>query len=368
MRKGPHPLAVQLGLAASAQGVSGDFLLQDEGVVREDLKAMLLGIQRYQQASFVNEREPLEVIWQQGTTTLQSIPGRAIDKNNPVILLIPSMVNRGYILDLMPGRSMLRWFADQGITSYLLDWGEGVGDPGQQSVEDIIMQRLVPGIEYAAKKSGRAVNVLGYCMGGTLLAGAAIPAAKSIDSLIFLAAPWDFHAGAKNMLARVQFWAPSAFPAIAEKGFLPKDWMQILFASLNPDAAARKFSAFVKMKENSEEFRLFIAVEDWLNDGVDLPGAVAQHCIKSWFFENATAAQKWQIGGRPVTLEAIQSRVLVIASKTDRLVDYEAATALAESIPGAELITPPCGHVGMIAGAGAIEKVWRPVADWIRKK
>jgi len=41
------------------------------------------------------------------------------------------------------------------------------------------------------------------------------------------------------MLSQVQFWAPSAFPAIAEKGHLPMDWMQVLFASLAPGSAAK---------------------------------------------------------------------------------------------------------------------------------
>lgn len=60
----------------------------------------------------------------------------------------------------------------------------------------------------------------------------------------FLLQSWDFHAGTRTMLSQVQFWAPSAFPAIVEKGHLPMDWMQVLFASLAPGSAAKKFAFF----------------------------------------------------------------------------------------------------------------------------
>jgi polyhydroxyalkanoate synthase len=373
MRKGPHPLLVQIALAAcSAEASSMEKKKSASGpeteIIRQ-MKKMLLGIQRYQSHPYKVERPPLEKIWKAGTVSLQAIPENieAFNKDykQEILLLIPSMVNRGYILDLMPERSMLRWMSRQGIASLLLDWGEGVEDEGQQSVEGIILQRLVPAIEYIAQKTNRKVNVLGYCMGGTLLAAAAQYTPGSIASLTFLAAPWDFHAGTKNVLNRVKFWSPSAFPAIAEKGFLPGDWMQVLFASLEPQSAANKFSKFMDMQEGDNE-RLFIAVEDWLNDGVDLPGAVAQQCIREWFFGNAPAAQKWMLHGRPVNPAMLDIPTLVITSRRDRLVDYEAAAAIAAGMQKAKILDTCTGHIGMIAGSDAIKKVWLPIADWIR--
>ncbi len=371
MRKGPHPLSVQISLAASAAGMQGagqsGFSQQVSLNAAAEMKDMLLGIQKYQLYPYEPERGPLEKIWEAGTASVSTIPGHAAKKDSAPILLVPSMVNRAYILDLVPERSMLRWLGQQNITPYILDWGDGVHDAGQQSVEGIVLQRLVPAIEFVAQKNVGKTGVLGYCMGGTLLAGAAQNAAQNISSLVFLAAPWDFHAGARSLLGRVQFWSPSAFPAIAAKGHLPMDWMQMLFASLDPQSAAKKFAAFAEMDQDSDEARLFVAVEDWLNDGVDLPGPVAHACIKDWFFENAPFRKEWRLGGKPVDPAMINVPSLVIASKQDRLVDYDTAAAIGKVLPNAKIVNPACGHIGMIAGSKAISKVWTPVADWIKK-
>lgn len=368
MRKGPHPLSVQIGLAASAQEPGGEFMLQPQGEMAVEIARMLLGIQKYQAHPFKAERPKLEIIWQEGEATIQAIPGYAAPDDQPILLLVPSMVNKGYILDLMEERSLLRWLGQQGVTPYLLDWGNGIEDEGQQEIEGIVLERLVPAIEFLAQQSGKKINVLGYCMGGTLLVGAAQYAAESIQSLIYLAAPWDFHAGTQTMLSRVKFWSPSAFPAIAEKGVLPMDWMQMLFASVDPKSAAKKFAAFVDMDEKSEQAKLFVAVEDWLNDGVDLPGNVAQQCIKEWFFMNAPAAAKWELNGETVDPGTQDIPALVITSDKDRLVDYETAAALAKAMKNAKIVNTGTGHIGMIAGSKAQEKVWKPIADWLKKQ
>lgn len=366
MRKGLHPLAAHIGLAASAEGGADGVVLQ-EGLERsESLKAMLLGIQKYQQHPHPQEIQPLEDVYQLGTVKLRAIPGyEPITKDQPVMVLVPSMVNKAYILDLLPDRSLMRWLGQQGIMPYLLDWGDVTQDPGQADINGIIMKRLVPMIRHAAAMAGRPVHVMGYCMGGTLLAGAALHAVESIKSLIFLAAPWDFHAGTRSLLDRVKFWAPSAFPLIAEKGVLPVDWMQMLFASLNPHSSEKKFAAFVDMAPESEEARLFVAVEDWLNDGTDFPSAVAQQCIKEWFFENSPARSEWQVGGRFIHPEDFQCPALIVASDKDRLVEQQTAVALADQMKQASTINPSCGHIGMIAGGQAVVKVWTPIAEWV---
>lgn len=366
MRKGLHPLAALLGLATSEISKDAGFILRPEGEAAEVVGQMLLGIQRYQSHSFKIERQALHTIWQKGEVTIQAIPGYAAKPGQPVMLLVPSLVNKAYILDLMPERSLMRWLAAQNVTPYLLDWGRVTEDGGQQNLKGIILQRLVPAIEFMSQQSGQKINVLGYCMGGTLLAAAAQHAAHFIASCIYLAAPWDFHAGSQTMLARVKFWAPSAFPAINEKGMLSRDWMQILFASMHPKSAAKKFAAFLNLDENSDEFKLFVAVEDWLNDGVDLPAEVAQCCIKDWFFLNAPAHGEWRIGGQIVDPGMYKVPSLIITSERDRLVDYETAAALAKALKEGKIINTGTGHIGMIAGGEAVQKVWQPVADWVK--
>ena len=121
------------------------------------------------------------------------------------------------------------------------------------------------------------------------------------------------------MLRQVQFWAPSAFPLMAEKSYLPVECIQTLFAALDPQMTAKKFARFAAMPEDGAEEKIFVAVEDWLNDGVALPAALAQQCIGDWFLKNTPGNGRWAVGGEPVDLRRIKIPALVVASSRDRL-------------------------------------------------
>ena len=88
----------------------------------------------------------------------------------PPVLFVPSLVNRAYVLDLVPGRSMLRWLAGAGVRPLLLDWGwPGAVERGF-TLTDYIAGRL----ERASRRSGAPVVLAGYCMGGLLAVAAAL--------------------------------------------------------------------------------------------------------------------------------------------------------------------------------------------------
>lgn len=367
MRKGPRPLNAHIGMAMShLAGHVADSVSSSESVPLE-LQNMLLGIHKYQMSSYAPPAMPLDEMWRSGQVSVRCIPEYDYGRSNPVLLLVPSLINKSHILDLMEGRSMLRYMASQNINAYLLDWGDVCADEGQQTLDDLIMTRLVPALRFLNEKHGAPVHALGYCMGGTILAGAAQHGRDLLRSLIFLAAPWDFHAGTNALLNRVKFWAPTVLPFIGEQTSLPQDWLQMLFASLDPSMAMNKFSRFLDMDDNAPDAHLFIAVEDWLNDGVDLPADVARVCVQEWFLQNTPASGQWRVHNQVVSPSGFDCPGLVIASSGDRLVEYETAAALAEEMPHAEIIDPGCGHIGMIAGSCAIDDVWNPVAQWIHR-
>lgn len=363
-RTGPYPLSVHLGMAASSWPVFSEaqgFDLAAE--MGGGLEKMLQGVKLYHSHPYKRTLPKLPVVFESGTVSV----GRA-EASNPAgaILLVPSLINRSYILDLCEERSLARWLAAQGITAYLLDWGDAASDPKQEDLDALIMKRLVPAIARVAEIEGRPVAALGYCMGGTILTAAAIHAERHIDRLVMLASPWDFHAGSQSLLKRMKFWAPTARPYIEGGQALPVEGIQTLFASLDPAMAARKFSTFAEMDQGSPEARLFVATEDWLNEGVALAAGVAKDCIDGWFFENKPAQGAWQAGGVRIKPETLNKKLLIVSSRRDRLVEYESAAALKAHMPWAELLSPDCGHIGMIAGKDSIQKLWVPIAAWLK--
>ena len=193
MRRGLHPLPAHIAMAIASYGrtaVPGADFAAD---LPDDLKGMLRGIRKYQEFPQGDFRAKLEEVWRAGSASLQTIPGHAGDlQHRPAIVLLPSLVNRSYILDLLPERSLLRYFAAQGFAPLLLDWGDTQNDPGQRDLDSVLQERLLPALQHAAKISGGRIHVLGYCMAGTMLAGAALAGIAGVLLVIAIVAIYEF--------------------------------------------------------------------------------------------------------------------------------------------------------------------------------
>ena len=154
-------------------------------------------------------------------------------------------------------------------------------------------------------------------------------------------------------------------PAFALGHALPIDWLQTLFALVDPYGVGRKYRAFATLDPESTRARRFVALEDWLNDGVPLAAPVAREALGGWYGDNTPARGNWLVAGLPVDPATLRLPTLVAAPTRDRLVPPASARPLATLIPDATLITPQVGHIGMIAGTNAETALWRPMLTWL---
>jgi polyhydroxyalkanoate synthase len=134
---------------------------------------------------------------------------------------------------------------------------------------------------------------------------------------------------------------------------------------IDPLLALKKFRRFDKMAEGSAEERDFVALEDWLNDGVPLALPTAQECLAGWYGENLPGTGRWRIAGRTVDPRRIERPALIVLPANDRIVPPGSARRLAALLPQATRLAPRLGHIGMIVGGGAPHEVWRPLADFL---
>jgi polyhydroxyalkanoate synthase len=148
-------------------------------------------------------------------------------------------------------------------------------------------------------------------------------------------------------------------------GELPLDLLQSLFAAQDPLLAAKKFRALAGLNADNPKFRAFVALEDWLNDGVPLTAPVAHETIEGWYAENRPATGKWTLSGRTVNPRAIQIPSFVAIPAQDRIVPPDSARALVGKLRGAYTIEPPLGHIGMVVGTRGRKELWDPLAAWL---
>jgi poly(3-hydroxyalkanoate) synthetase len=140
----------------------------------------------------------------------------------------------------------------------------------------------------------------------------------------------------------------------------------MLFALLDPFGVVDKYRAFGRLAQESDRARQFVALEDWLNDGVPLAAPVARECLTSWYGANTPGRGTWRVAGLPVDPRRLDLPAFVAVPGRDRIVPPESARPLFALIPGATLHTPASGHIGMAAGSGAETALWRPLLDWVR--
>jgi polyhydroxyalkanoate synthase len=334
-----------------------------ERELRSRADLFLRGIERYRGHPYRRDLADPAVLWQDGSTRLLDYGGIGAP-----LLVVPSLVNRAYILDLMTEKSLLRWLAGQGIRPLLVDWGAPEELERRFTLTDYIAGRLEAALDAAAVVSGEPMAVMGYCMGGNLALALAERQPKRVSALALLATPWDFHAERAEQAHLMGALMPSLKAAFNVLGELPVDVLQTLFAALDPLLALRKFSRFSELGENDPRTREFVALEDWLNDGVPLALPVAEAVLTEWYGENAPARGLWRVAGRIVDPARYTMPALVVVPAQDRIVPPGSARALGLALPAAETLTPSLGHIGMVVSREAPRAVWQPLRDWLLRQ
>ncbi len=305
------------------------------------------------------------VVWRAGPARLLDYGAAGAAADGAAVLAVPSLINRAYILDLTERFSLMRYLAAVGLRPYLLDWGVPGAAERRFGLTDYIAGPLQGAFDFVAAATDKPPAVVGYCMGGLLALALASRIPGRTASLALLATPWDFHAEHDAQVRFLAAMAPGLNAYIETAGELPVDCLQAMFASLNPYLTLDKFRRFADLAPDSDAARHFVAVEDWLNDGMPLAGPVARECLFDWYVANAPMKGEWRVGGAVVRPEDVAVPTLVAAPSGDTIVPPASAEPLAGAIPGARLMSLAGGHIGMMVGGRAAKHLYRPLAQWL---
>ena len=388
-RRGPRPLLLHLMLAtANLSGWPGGWPTSSGSSPSANLPdthpnqarsawppdpSLLAGIAAYRRHSYQRRLRNPPVIWEEGGSQVfdfASHPAAA-----PKVLFVPSLINRAYVLDLAEGRSAMRLLASCGAHPLLLDWGwpgreercfnlAGYTARLERALEAISTGKAATS-EASPGKDGPLV-LAGYCMGGLLSVAAAQRRPDLVSALALLATPWDFQAGLEPALVEALPQIEPLLAATMGNGTLPIDAMQTLFNLIEPGGVAAKYRAFGRLDQSSARACMFVALEDWLNDGVPLAAPVAGECFGGWYRGNSPMRGTWEVEGEAVDPTRLRLPSLVAIPGRDRIVPPGSAMPLAALIPGARLLRPAAGHVGMVAGSASDALLWQPMLDWLR--
>lgn len=271
----------------------------------------------------------------------------------PPVVFVPSLINPPDVLDLAPDNSLLRYLAAQGHRVFQIDWGTPQAADHEQDIAGHVTELLLPLI---ARLSEPPVLV-GYCLGGTMAIAAAslVPCA----ALATIAAPWYFDAYPEDFRAQtLEAWNGSQ-TACDRLGLMPMEVLQGGFWSLDPRRTIAKYAAFADMPEEDPGYTGFLLLEDWVNEGAPLTYAAGRELIEQFYDANIPGTGGWQVGGRIIDPAALPCPTFAIASTTDKLVPFDATP------PADENLALDLGHVGMVVGRSAPNRLWQPLSAWL---
>ena len=276
------------------------------------------------------------------------------------VLFVPSLINRHYVLDLLPGKSFAEWLLARGHDVYCVDWGTPSAEDRYLSFDDVCDRYL----GRALRKTGRA-HVLGYCMGGTLAAIHASVHPEAMASLTALAAPVHFaEAGMLGAWTQSPQFEPKVL--VDALGNVPWQLLQSSFHMLRPTLNLAKTVALIDRAYDDEFLDGFLAIETWGNDNVSFPGEVWRTWVEQLYRQDAFVRGAFALGGEPARLEGVTCPLHVVTFEHDAIVPKASATVLFDRAGSADkhALHLSGGHVGAVVSRGAAKKLWPSLADF----
>lgn len=314
-------------------------------------------------------QSPADVVHRENKWKLLRYRGSGPRRYRTPIVMVPSLINRHYVLDLTPGRSVVEDLVSRGHDVFAIDWGTP-GDEDRYLTFDTICDDY---IRRAIRKSTRlagteTAHLLGYCFGGTLttIHNAARP--ERIASHVAIAAPIRF--GDEGLLSRWSRTEHFDVGALVDAfGNVPWPLMQASFHLLKPTLTLAKIVTLLDRGDDEDFLEGFLATEVWGTDNVSFPGECFRRYIEELYQRDALLAGTFTLSRRPIRLASISTPTLVVTFEHDHIVPHRSASILLDRISSTDKaqLHLSGGHVGAVVSRKAKERLWGPLSEWFAR-
>jgi len=291
------------------------------------------------------------------------------DKSQDVpILIVYALINKPYILDLQPDRSVVRRLLEAGFDVYLIDWGEPSRLDASLTLEDYVTRYTDNCVDVVCERSNQeSINLLGYCMGGTMGVMYASLFPDKVRNLGLMAAGlcFDNTGGVLELWGEEPYYDPQNVTDTF--GNVPADFLDVGFALMDP--VANYVSKYLRLYDNVEDDEFvenFARMERWLAEGIDVAGATYEQFIEDIYQDNKLARNEFYLGDRHVDLEAIDQPILQIVGHYDHLIPPESSTQFNDLVASDDVTTfdQRTGHIGLSVSSSSHDELWPSVAEW----
>jgi polyhydroxyalkanoate synthase len=314
---------------------------------------------------------PSEVVYTENKLELLHYEPQTDEQHDVPILIIYALINKPFILDLQPDRSVVRRLLEAGFDVYMIDWNEPSRLDQHLTLDDYVNRYIENCVDEVCERSGLdAINVLGYCMGGTMSAMYAALHPEKVRNLGLMAAGlcFDDTGGVLELWGDDEYFAPEDLTETY--GNAPSEMLDVGFALMDP--VSNYVSKYVRLYDNLENddfVENFGRMERWLSEGIDVAGTTFAQFVEDIYQDNKLYNNELHIGDKHVDLSNIKMPVLQITGEYDHLIPSETSKPFNDVIASedTDVIEYPTGHIGLSVSGSSHENVWPEVCEWFEE-
>ena len=288
------------------------------------------------------------------------------------LLITYALVNRQYMMDIQPDRSVIKTFLQTGLDVYIIDWGYPTAEDRYMSMDDHINWYMDACVEYIRKNTGhKKINLLGVCQGGTFSVIYTSLHQDKINALVTMVTPVDFSPNDALLFAWSKFMDADAL--VDAYGVIPGEVMNVSYLLLKPfSLTLDKYIGLATSKqiEDPEFLSNFMRMEKWIFDSPGQEGETIRQFIKDCYQDNKLIHGELELGGKKVDLKNITCPLFAICAEYDHLVPLSSSKPIMDAVgSGDKTFTSfPVGHIGMYVSSRSQKEIAPQIGSWLASK
>lgn len=300
---------------------------------------------------------PGQVVYRNDLVELiQYTPTTATVRRRP-LLIVPPWINKFYILDLREKNSFIKWAVGQGHSVFVVSWVNPDTRLAAKSFDDYLQEGILDTLDAIERASGeREVNIIGYCLGGTLTASAlAYMAEKGDDrvkSATFFTTMVDFKEAGELSVFIDEEQLAALEERMNEKGYLEGRDMATTFNMLRANDLIWSFvvNNYLLGKDPFPFDLLY-----WNSDSTRMPAAMHSFYLRQMYQENRLSRGEITLKGTRIDLTKITIPVFILSTREDHIAPWKSTYVATQLYKGpitfclaasghiAGVVNPPAG-------------------------
>ena len=278
------------------------------------------------------------------------------------LLFCPPWINKYYIMDLAPGKSLIEWAVQHGHTCFAISYRNPTKDMSGLGFRDYMFDGPLDAVRVIKEITGsETVNTVSVCLGGTLsalgLAYNALRDDRSIASATFLNTHTDFTEPGVLGVFTDEATVAGLEKQMNRKGYLDSAQMARTFSALRANDLV--FSYLVNnwlLGEKPPSFDLLA----WNDDSTRMPARMHSEYLRSCYLNNQFARGEFEVEGQKLDPSLVDADTYVLAAIDDHIVPWKSGYKTTHILGGkSRFVLSTSGHIaGIVNPPSPKAKYW----------